>query len=92
MDITVGRVGNRCRLCVLGDLNGWIGNRVKTGITGALRVTGENDNERRVVEFCDESGLCADNTYFEHESLHKYTRVARGQDGVEVNSMIIWCC
>ena len=27
-------------------------------------------------------------TYFEHRSLHKYTRVARGQSGVEVNSMI----
>ena len=28
------------------------------------------------------------NTYFEHNSLHKYTRVARDQDGVEVISMI----
>ena len=28
------------------------------------------------------------NTYFEHKSLHKYTRVAKGQDGVEVKSMI----
>ena len=25
---------------------------------------------------------------FEHKSLHKYTRVAKGQDGVEVKSMI----
>ena len=28
------------------------------------------------------------NTYFEHKNLHKYTRVARGQDGVEVKNMI----
>ena len=28
------------------------------------------------------------NTYFEHKSLHKYTRVARGQHGVKVKSMI----
>ena len=28
------------------------------------------------------------NTYFEHRSLHKYTRVPRGQDGMEVKSMI----
>ena len=28
------------------------------------------------------------NTYFEHRSLHKYTRVARGQDGMEVKTMI----
>ena len=27
-------------------------------------------------------------TYFKHRSLHKYTRVAMGQDGVEVKSMI----
>ena len=28
------------------------------------------------------------NTYFEHKSLKKYTRVARDQDKVEVNSII----
>ena len=28
------------------------------------------------------------NTYFKHRSLYKYTRVARGQDGVEIKSMI----
>ena len=28
------------------------------------------------------------NTYFEHNSLHKYTRVAGCQDGVEVMSMV----
>ena len=27
-------------------------------------------------------------TYFKHRSLHKYTRVARGRDGVEIKSMI----
>ena len=27
-------------------------------------------------------------TYFMHRSLHKYTRVARGQDRAEVKSMI----
>ena len=26
--------------------------------------------------------------HFEHRSLHKYTRAARGQDGVEVKSFI----
>ena len=28
------------------------------------------------------------NTYFKHRSFHKYTRVARGRDGVEIKSMI----
>ena len=28
------------------------------------------------------------NAYFKHRSLHKYTRVARGEDRLEVKSMI----
>ena len=56
-------------------------------ITGASGVPGENDNGR-VVKFCAERGLCVGNTYFNHMCLHKYTRVARGQDGVEVKIRI----
>ena len=41
-----------------------------------------------MVEFYAERELCMGNTYFEHRSLHKYTRVARGQDGMEVKTMI----
>ena len=41
-----------------------------------------------MVEFCAERGLYVGNTYFKHKSLHKYTRVARGQDAVEVKHMI----
>ena len=40
------------------------------------------------MEFCAERGLCVGNTYFKHRNLHKYTRVARGQDRVELKSMI----
>ena len=54
------------------------------GIIGGFSVPGENDNGRRVIDFCAKRGLCAGNTYFKHNSLHKYTRVARGQDGVDV--------
>ena len=35
-------------------------------------------------EWCSpvsERWLCVGNKYFEHRSLHKYTMVARGQDG-----------
>ena len=35
-----------------------IGDRTKTGITGAFGIPGENDNGRRVVKFCAEKGLC----------------------------------
>ena len=71
-----------------GDLSGWIGDRSRAGITDSFGVPGEDENRKKVVEFCDEKGLCVGNTYFEHKSLHKYTMVSRGQDGVEVKSMI----
>ena len=31
-----------------------------------------------------ETGLSVSNTYFKHKNLGKYTKVARGQDEVEV--------
>ena len=37
------RVGNRYRLCVLGDLNRWIRDRMRAGITVALGVPGESN-------------------------------------------------
>ena len=70
MDRTLDRVGNWYILCVLEDLNGWIGDRLRAGITGAFGVPGENENGIRVVEFCAERVLCAVNTYFEHKNLH----------------------
>ena len=42
----------------------------------------------KVMEFCAERRLSLGNTYFKHRSLRKYIRVARGQDGVELKSMI----
>ena len=35
-----------------------------------------------------QKGDCVWVMYFKHRSLHKYTRLERGQDGVEVKSMI----
>ena len=39
MDRIVDRVGNGYRLCILGDLNGWIGEWSRAGITGAFGVS-----------------------------------------------------
>ena len=58
MDRTLDNVGNGYRLYILGGLNGWIGDRARASITGVFGVPGENDNGRRVVEFCEERGLC----------------------------------
>ena len=50
------RVGNGCKLCVLGDLNRGIGDRVRAAKSGGFGVPGENDNERELLEFCSEIG------------------------------------
>ena len=42
------RVGNRYRLCILGGLNGWIGDRTRVGITSVFGVSEDNDNCRSV--------------------------------------------
>ena len=88
VDRILNGAGNGNRLCILGDLNGLIEYRTSAGITGTFGVPGENDKGRRVVEFRAERGLCIGNTYFKYRSLPKYTRVARGQDGVEAKRMI----
>ena len=88
MDRTMNSIGKGYRFCVLGDLNGWIEDWMRAGTTGPFGVPGENGNGKRVVEFCAERRLCVSNTYFEHKGLHKYTKLARGQDGVEIRSMI----
>ena len=37
-------IGNRYRLRILEDLNRWIGDRTKDGITSAFGVPGKDDN------------------------------------------------
>ena len=63
IDRTLDSLGNGYRLCILGDLNGWIGVRVKASITGAFGVPGENDTGRRVVKFCTERELYMGNIF-----------------------------
>ena len=45
-----------CRLCVLGDMSGFIENRVRTNITDNFGVPVENKNGKRVMEFLAERG------------------------------------
>ena len=87
MGRSLDTVGNVYRLYILGDLNGWIGDRTIPGLIGAFGVPGENDSGRRVMEICSERGMCAGNTYFQHKGLLKCTRVIRDQDGAEIKSM-----
>ena len=45
-------------------------------------------NNISLVDFYAERGICVGNKFFKHSNLHKYIRVARGQDGAEVMNMI----
>ena len=74
MDRILDSVGYGYRLCILGgDLNRWVGDRTKDGITGAFGVPGEDDNGKRVVEFCG-------NTYFKHRSFGREWRLPASLD------------
>ena len=41
-----------------------------------------------MIEFSAERRLCVGSAYFKHRGLHKYRRVTKGQERVEVKSMI----
>ena len=82
------RVGNGHMLCSLVYLNGWVGDRKRVGMTGWLGVSRENYNGSMVILVLKGGYVSVGNTYFEHESLLKYTRLARYQDGVEGTGMI----
>ena len=63
IDRTLDSIGNSYRLFILGDLNRWMGDRTRAGIIVAFGVPRENDNGRRVVEFCAERGLRVGNIF-----------------------------
>ena len=58
MDRILDIVVNGYKLFILGDLNGWIGDRTRAGITDAFGVPEESENVRRMVELCAERELC----------------------------------
>ena len=76
------------RLGPEGDLNRCVGNRVKGHIPGAFGVPGKNLNGGRVTGICDKRRLLRGNACFKHKCIYNYTRVVKGQDRTEVESMM----
>ena len=60
---------------------GWAGDIALLEFRVKMIMKGENYN------FVPK-GTCASVTHYEHNNIHKYSRVGRGQDGMEVMSKI----
>ena len=56
-------------------------------INGGFGVPGEKDDGRKGIDSCIENELCLGNTYSEHNTLFKRTRMVRSRDRLE--AMII---
>ena len=67
MNRILDRIGNGYRLYILGDLNGWIQSRMRSGIIEGFGVPGDNSNGKRMVELFIERGLCVGNIYLKHK-------------------------
>ena len=91
MDKTLDSVGNRYRLCILGDLKGWIGDRTRAGITGAMgcglldhyvvlyhvRLVGAWNKRREVVV---RVGRVRSEKLREHQDREGYARSLEGKE------------
>ena len=49
----------------MGNLHGWIGDRVSEDITGAFGVATENENGRKVVDMCVKCNKLINKNYFD---------------------------
>lgn len=45
-------------MIVFCDFDGWIGDRKKDGKTGAFGFAGQNENGRKLVDFCEQREMC----------------------------------
>ena len=56
LDRIVDGAANGYTLGLMGYLNGWVGDTVNVSIIDVFGVPEENDNGRRLVDFCAEKG------------------------------------
>lgn len=61
-------------IIVLSDLNVWIGDRKRNGITGSFGVVRKIGNGRKVIGFCKKRGIRV-KYILEHKTIHKHMKV-----------------
>ncbi|GBM35844.1 Craniofacial development protein 2 [Araneus ventricosus] len=67
------KVKKEHELIILGDFNSKVGISSTSKVVGNFGVTEINNNGRRLIDVCEEFGLKIQNTFFDHEDIHKYT-------------------
>lgn len=60
-------------LLLMGDFNGRVGRKINDDVVGNWGEDTENDNGKRLIEFCKEQECVIMNTKFKHKDIHKYT-------------------
>ncbi|GFS85161.1 craniofacial development protein 2 [Nephila pilipes] len=58
---------------MLGDFNSKVGVSKTSKVVGKFGDSEVNNNGRRLIDLCEEYHLKIQNTFFEHEDIHKYT-------------------
>lgn len=59
----------------MGDMNGKVSTDLINDVMGVFGMPGMNNNGRRLIDICNERGLCLCNSHFKHKDVHKYTWV-----------------
>ncbi|CAL1267556.1 unnamed protein product [Larinioides sclopetarius] len=60
-------------LIILGDFNSKVGISTENKVVGNFGDKEINDNGRKLIKICEDFGLKIQNTFFDHEDIHKYT-------------------
>ena len=68
----VGSFENDEIVCVLGDLNAWVGDRKVQAVIGDCGVPGMNESGEWMFDWCVQHEMTVCNTLFKKRDIHKY--------------------
>ena len=75
-------------LFIIGDWNAKVGSQETPGVTGRFGLGIRNEDEQRLIEFCQENALVITNTLFQQHKRRLYTWTS--PDGQHQNRLIIF--
>ena len=63
-------------LFIIGDWNAKVGSKERTGVTGIFGLGVQNEEGKRLTEFCQENALVIANALFEQQKRRLYTWIS----------------